>query len=119
MEDVPLAETAETTMPTWRSEERAEIREALEDMRTLWADHGTHGDRHKAWRDFSREVTFETYKDWAFDDGKSSFDVHDQTLGQARRRWLKLVGLLASEGGWREERTSIEFTISSMPRAWH
>ena len=38
----------------------------------LWVEYDAHGDRHKAWRDFTREATFEISKDWPFDDGRSA-----------------------------------------------
>ena len=44
------------------TENRTEIREAPEDMTIFWVECDAHGDRYKAWRDFSREVTFENYK---------------------------------------------------------
>ena len=48
------------------------VRELPDDLRTLWIEYDAHGDRHKAWRDFTREATFEISKDWPFDDGRSA-----------------------------------------------
>ena len=38
----------------------------------LWVEYDAHGDRHKAWRDFTREATVEVSKDRPFDDGRSA-----------------------------------------------
>ena len=48
------------------------VREAPDDPRTLWVEYDAQGDRHKTWRDFTREATFEISKDWPFDDGRSA-----------------------------------------------
>ena len=47
-------------------EENLVVREAPDDLRTLWVEYDAHGDRHKAWRGFTREATFEISKDWPF-----------------------------------------------------
>ena len=31
-------------------------------------EYDARGDRHKAWRDFTREATFQVYKEWPFDE---------------------------------------------------
>ena len=54
------------------------------DLQTLWIEYDAHGDRHKAWRDFTREATFEIYKDWPCDDGRSAPAVHGQTYRKTR-----------------------------------
>ena len=43
-----------------------------DDLRTLWVEYDAHGDRHKAWRDLTREATFEISKDLPFDEGRSA-----------------------------------------------
>ena len=53
-------------------EENLGAREPPDDLLTLWIEYDAHGDRHKAWRDFTREATFEIHKGWPFDDGRSA-----------------------------------------------
>ena len=53
-------------------EEHPGTREPPDDLRTLCIEYYAHGDRHNAWRDFTREATFEIYKDWPVDDGRSA-----------------------------------------------
>ena len=76
---------------------------------TLWVEYDAHGDRHKAWRDFTREATFEISKDWPFDDGRSALLYmvkHFEKHGGDGLSWL------ASWSRQKEisehERTSIE-----------
>ena len=45
-------------------EETLGNRKPPDDARTVWIEYDAHGDRHNAWRDFTREATFEVYKDW-------------------------------------------------------
>ena len=62
-------------------EENPGVREPPDDdLRTLWVEYDAHGDRHKAWRDFTREATFEISKDWPFDDGTVRPVVHGETF---------------------------------------
>ena len=44
-------------------EENPGAREPPDDLRTLLIGCDAHGDRHKAWLDFTREATFQIYKD--------------------------------------------------------
>ena len=39
------------------------VKEPPDFLRTLWVECDAHGDRHKAWREFTHEATFETSKD--------------------------------------------------------
>ena len=43
-----------------------------DDLQTLWIVYVAHGDRHKAWPDFTREATLEVFQDWPLDDGRSA-----------------------------------------------
>ena len=73
------------------TDEEHPAREPPDGLRTLWIEHDAHGDRHKAWRDFTREATFEIYKDWPFDDGRSAllFMIkHFQKHGGDGLSWL-------------------------------
>ena len=53
-------------------EENPGATEPPDNLRTLWIEYDAQGDRHKAWRGFTCEATFEIYKDWPFDDGRSA-----------------------------------------------
>ena len=44
-------------------EESPVVGEVPDDLRTLWAEYDAQGDRHKTWRDFTREATFEISED--------------------------------------------------------
>ena len=75
----------------------------------VWIDNDAHGDPHKAWRDFTREATFEIYKDWPIDDGRSAllymvkhFVKHGGDGLSWLANWLRLKEINE------HERTSIE-----------
>ena len=53
-------------------DEELETKEFPDDLRNYWIEYDVDSDRYKPWRDFAREATFEVYKDWPFDDGRSS-----------------------------------------------
>ena len=53
-------------------EENPGNRELPDDLRTISIEYDAHGDRHKSWWDFTREATFEIYKDRPIYDGRSA-----------------------------------------------
>ena len=76
---------------------------------TLWIEYDARGDRHKAWRDFTREATFEIYKGWPFDDGRSALLYmikHFEKHGGDGLSWL--ASWLRQKEVNEHERTSIE-----------
>ena len=84
-------------------EENPGAMEPPDDLRTLSIEYDAHGDRHKAWLDFTREATFEICKDWPFDDGRSAplymvkhFEKHGGD-GSSLRRANECHGLHRSE----------------------
>ena len=90
-------------------DEEPETKEFPDVLRTLWIDYDAHGDRHKPWRDFAREATFEVYKDWPFDDGRSSLLYmvkHFEKHGGDGLSWM--AGWLRQNEMNEHERTSIE-----------
>ena len=77
-------------------EENRGATEPQDDLRTLWIEYDAHDDRHKAWRHVTREATFEIYKDWPFDDGRSAllymvkhFDKHGGDGVSWLASWLR------------------------------
>ena len=90
------------------TDEENSTREPPDDLRTLWIEYDAHGDRHRAWRDFTRETTFEIHEDWPFDDGRSA-PYMVKHFEQTRWGRFELVGkLVATKRDYEHERTLIE-----------
>ena len=90
-------------------DEEPETKEFPDDLRTLWIEYDTFGDRYKPWRDFARQAAFEIYKDWPFDDGRSALLYmveHFEKHGADGLRWL--ASWLRQKDMNEHERTSIE-----------
>ena len=102
-----LRDRLSTQPPT--AEEHPGIRKPPDDLRTLWIEYDAHGDRHNAWRDFTREATFKIFKDWPFDDGRSAqlhMVKHFEKHGGDGLCWL--ASYLRQKEINEHERTSIE-----------
>ena len=65
-ENVDKANLRNRSIESPADEESFVVGEAPDDLRTLWVEYDAQGDRHKTWRDFTREATFEISKDWPF-----------------------------------------------------
>ena len=90
-------------------DEELETKELPDDLRTLWIEYDAHGDRCRPWRDFAREATFEGYKDWPFNDGRSALLYmvkHFEKRGGGGLSWL--ASWLRQKEMNEHERTSIE-----------
>ena len=63
---------------------------STEDLRTLWIDYDSHGERHKAWREVAQEISTHRYDDWPLE-GPLTMQhlvVHQSRYGGDPRLWL-------------------------------
>ena len=83
-----------------------------DEMRTLWVDYDSHGGRHKAWRDFVHEVSFERHADWPFEGERSAFLFMARHFEQHGGNGLQWLAMWVREKELHaKERTAIEMRV--------